>query len=134
YDGTTWNRTGPDVGSQLEGVWGTGPTDVWVAGQRGVIAHFDGSTWVLDTGRVTTEDLHAVAGTDGANAWIAGDKGVLLHYEGGMWTARKSGTTAALYGLWAGSELWAVGQDGAILHGSVNGFSPATFAGPTLHG
>ncbi len=42
--GWCWDHPRP-TGVVLESVWGTGPNDVWVAGQLGTLLHFDGLNW-----------------------------------------------------------------------------------------
>ncbi len=42
--GWCWDHPRP-TGVVLETVWGTGPNDVWVAGQLGTLLHFDGTKW-----------------------------------------------------------------------------------------
>jgi hypothetical protein len=58
--------------SDPRGLWGTGPTDVWLAGGDG-LAHWDGAAW----SRVEGVDgaLTEVLGRDG-EVWAAGVSGV----------------------------------------------------------
>ncbi len=71
----------PDVSvstSLLKAVWGTSSRDVWVAGTKGYLAHFDGAAWTRIPA-VTTSDLKCIWGTSAGDIWAGGDE-ALLHY------------------------------------------------------
>lgn len=40
-----WENPSAVPGVNLDAIWGTSSTDVWVAGGSGVVAHFDGTGW-----------------------------------------------------------------------------------------
>src|SRR6185436_7670431 len=114
---------------------GSSKSDVWAAGTRGAIAHFDGKAWttaVVDA----TATFRSIA-TDGADSvWAAGDNGFVWHLapapatatdagpadagDGGAktWSKVASGTRANLLGTWrtGAGDLWFVGAWGEILH------------------
>ena len=90
--------------------------DIWLAGDRGCMAHFDGRAWsTVSSG--TTTDLRAVATCGGGDAWAVGDQGTILHWNGISWNPMESGTgqdLLAIAGCGSGL-LWAVGRSGTIL-------------------
>lgn len=66
----TWSRHDAP-GARPRGMWGTGPSDVWLATDDGV-ARFDGTTWARVTG--PTGPLSEVFGRDG-EVWASGASG-----------------------------------------------------------
>jgi hypothetical protein len=97
-------------------IHGAGQNDIWLAGDRGCTAHFDGKVWSTASSGTTT-DLRAVATCGGADAWAVGDQGTILHWNGISWNPMESGTgqdLLAIAGCGSGL-LWAVGRSGTIL-------------------
>jgi hypothetical protein len=97
-------------------IHGAGRNDIWLAGDRGCMAHFDGKAWSKVSSSTTT-DLRAVATCGGTDAWAVGDQGTILHWNGTSWKPMESGTgqdLLAIAGCGSGS-LWAVGRSGSIL-------------------
>jgi hypothetical protein len=93
-----------------------------------VFAHYDGKTWIAVQTPITGQEAN-IAGLfmDSANdGWVIGniatsqtsEKMVYLHYTGGKWTLVNGPDNNGGYALCmlSGSEGWAVGDNGAILH------------------
>lgn len=98
-----------DVG--LSAIWGSAPDDVWVVGERGTIAHYDGESWSLKDSGIP-ERLHSVHGSGPTDVWAVGEEGAILHWDGESWSMPQpvqSGET--LLGAWSASpdRLWVVG-------------------------
>ncbi len=81
----TWTRfDGFNTGNAvLNGVWGTGHDDVWVAGAYGRLRHWDGSAWhvartALDDVMPVVNTLYAIWGASRDDIWVVG-KGIALH-------------------------------------------------------
>lgn len=93
-------------------------TDIFTAGARGEVRHFDGKTWSSTTvSPKTLRDLW-IGDHDG---WTVGDDGTIARWDGTSWTVVPSGTHANLSDVWAASatEAWAIGtegKDGVVLH------------------
>jgi len=73
---------------QMNKIWGSNSNDLYVVGNNGNIAHYNGSSWIkIESG--TTTDLTDVYG-DGENVFICGYKDfkptVLLKYNNGILT------------------------------------------------
>jgi hypothetical protein len=83
---------------QLYGVWGSGPGDVWIVGSAETIFHVSGGPPTIDVSRTTT----SADGQCGSASFI----NIVYNHD--------------LRGIWgsSASNLWAVGHDGLILHGS----------------
>jgi hypothetical protein len=81
-DVTYPDRPGPVLGIWFLGVWGTGPDDVYVVGQPGLIFHWDGSSWSQQESG-TTATLTDVWGDGSGTIYVTGHDGVILRSQGG---------------------------------------------------
>ena len=112
-EGWCWELPRPQ-GLRLAAFWGSGPKDVWAAGERGTLIHFDGVAWsgLVD---IVPGGLRALWGSGPNDVWAAGE-GELLHFDGEAWTGSFSEPTRGL-GALAGrgsANVWAVGGDAAV--------------------
>ena len=126
--GTTWSRERIGSSNSLWGVWGSAAGDVYAVGDSGTIVHSDGSgTWTPQTSG-TRKALAAVWGSSASDIFAVGNGGIILHSDGsGTWTVESSGITDNLDGVSGfGSDVWAVGANGTILHRSGGTWSPET--------
>lgn len=69
--------------------WGSAPNDVFIVGNGGHIAHFDGTKFT-DMNSGTIEDIRSIWGTSHNNIWACGTtdptyKTVITHYDGSNW-------------------------------------------------
>ncbi|MFO0579846.1 MAG: hypothetical protein U1A78_38220 [Polyangia bacterium] len=104
--------------SALRDVWGTAFSDIWAVGDKGTLAHWDGSKWTLVTSPAgPTIGLNAVLGRDAKDAWAVGEMGTVLRYDGTTWSRVPVPITGTLNGLWQdlGGDVWAVGDNGVSL-------------------
>jgi hypothetical protein len=103
------------VVSELRGIWGSGPKDVWAVGAQGTIVHYDGMVWSTSaSGKPYT--LNDVWGTSATDVYAVGTNGTILHFDGGFWTGQESGTDRTLNAV-AGSDgvVLVVGENGTVL-------------------
>jgi hypothetical protein len=97
-------------------VWGTGPEDVWVIGDRGSMAHYDGS-WTVERldGNPRLITLH---GASAADRVVVGGAGrfVLLESDGGQWLPAEISGLPALNGVFVAPDGQAAvaGNQGAV--------------------
>lgn len=136
YTANAWTVADAPDTSTLFAVETVGPGNVWVAGQDGTLAHYDGTEWhpVPMPENVHLYGLHFRAADDG---WAVGTRleitdrssrylAVAFHYNGTDWheTAVPPGPPRllAVYAL-AENDVWAVGDLGAILHYDGEGWS-----------
>jgi hypothetical protein len=131
FDGTRWIADQP-VPVGINGVHGSGPDNVWIAGPAGWTARFDGSAWqaaVIDAKYnlnavwVDPTGVVRVAGTaplpPGEPGASATDEAVVLRHPGaatGDWTQEASFPqkgTASFYAISGRSpnDIWAVGEN-----------------------
>jgi len=87
--------------------------NIYAVGDNGLIAHFDGQTWMEFT-PVTSEDLLSVYINDENRGWACGRNGTLLRYNGMVWSVEQSNTWNDLFKI---TDL----QNGLGLVGGRNG-------------
>jgi hypothetical protein len=128
WDGSTWTQStyAPSFTAYL--VRGSGPSDVWIAGDAGMVAHFDGTSWTeIDTG--TGLPFYSVWSNGPDDVFAAGDGGI-AHWDGTGWTATvTSGTISALWGD-GKTDVFAAGEFGRIMRW--DGASWSDMDSPTL--
>jgi hypothetical protein len=112
-----WSVESSPTNQNLFGVWGTGPNDVFAAGDH-VILHYDGSGRSVMNGGSTTPMMSNPWGTASNNVFVPGAFGAIWHYDGSTWSPMKSGTAQNLLAMWgaAPDAVFAVGDGGTILH------------------
>lgn len=96
-------------------VQGTAADDVWVAGNAGIMYHFDGAGWTLND----LNSDHAVTKIhveDQNTLYACGHGGSIWRNTGGGWSGMSTPTSRNLYGIGSfGGEIHAVGHDGTVL-------------------
>ena len=131
---TAWSEVASGTTENLNGVWGTSPTDVYAVGRAGTILHYDGTGWsAMASG--TSEGLHAVWGTSPSDIYAVGVIGGILHYDGTEWSQVAS-AGEILLGVWGSSpsDVYAVGSNGTIMHYNGIGWSGIVTVTATVGG
>jgi photosystem II stability/assembly factor-like uncharacterized protein len=110
----------------LNGVWASGANNVFVVGNNGFIARYDGSNWLSQTSS-TSQNLRAVFGVSATRAYAVGDSGAVLTYDGTSWSA-VGGATVNLRAVWAQSatEIYAAGDSGKVYRSTGGAFTEMT--------
>jgi hypothetical protein len=90
FDGETWQTISDPVieqiPSQALAVWGSSASDVFVAGDDGVIIHFNGTDWQqMDN---PGETISSLWGTGATDVYACDYSGQILHYDGTEWTVQ----------------------------------------------
>lgn len=121
FDGKEWTpeRTLRPT-SPLRAVWGSSPSDVWVAGQDGGLQHFDGTSFqhsLRDKESNARSDLKAIWGSDEKNIFAAGTDGLVRRYDGRRWSTLDSGLQTDLNAIWGSgaNDVWIAGNGGKLL-------------------
>ena len=121
YDGSTWELV--DVPELMRAnvfafckVWGSGPNDVWVVGQRGAVVHWDGTEWteVLIGASV---DMISLWGTGPDRIAVVGGRGngTFYTYDGSSWQEGEIPLgLPGLNGVWVDDQIHVVGEQGTI--------------------
>lgn len=97
---------------RLYALWGRGASDLWAAGEGGVLLHHDGAAWsrwpIPATGRLT-----ALWGSGAQDLWVGGE--ALLHHDGRDWRRYPLPEGAWVEaGYASGPESFAVTSTGAL--------------------
>lgn len=107
-----WVNPAP-TGRALYGISGTSASDVWVAGEGGTVAHYNGTSW--DRRRVGADGARwfSVGTRAKDDVWVAGeDNGKIdvVHFDGKAWVESYPFAGSAFGGFSAGpgSRLFAV--------------------------
>lgn len=111
FDGTRWSEVMRIVGTKnFTTVWGSGPKDVWAAGDPGLY-HWDGESWTRASAELGNLQLSGLWGSGASDAWAAGG-GVMLRWDGTRWSRVSAPQDALVGSLWGSgpSDVWAVGQ------------------------
>jgi len=105
----------PPVGTWFLGVWGTGPDDVYVVGQPGLIYHWNGTAWNKQDSGVDVA-LTDVWGPGDGTVYATGHDGVILRKSGGGgWSSMDSGTEEPLFGVGQyDGQIMAAGREGTL--------------------
>lgn len=110
----TW-QTVSSTGFSYYAVQTLSATQAWAFGPGGRFYRWNGGPWT-EIGRwLSAKAFHMFSATQG----VAVGWGTIQTWDGAAWSSVTSPTTKTLYGLHAlsPSNIWAVGDNGAILHG-----------------
>jgi hypothetical protein len=99
-------------------IWGSG-SDVWLAGQGGLLARYDGSAWKLYPG-LTQQSLRAIHGTSKDDVWVVGENTV-LHWNGTEWSVPVKDAAETFIDVFASAPnaVWVVGHGHTMDRGIV---------------
>lgn len=115
----------PQTLNWLFDVTGTGPNDIYAAGNKGAMFHFDGTSWeYMDMG--TTAPIVSLW-ENGGTMYAVGHGGRIWNNTSGQWTSMSSGTEKDLYGIGLyNDQIYACGAEGTlrILNGGSWGDTP----------
>src|SRR6185295_7758822 len=102
----TWRGVARLGGSySRNGLWGSGPNDVWMVGHGHSLAtgfplsieHYDGTAWSNGAGMLdpqgTLPPLTGIWGSDATHVWAVGKGGTIVFWDGTLWNSVLSGTT-----------------------------------------
>jgi cysteine-rich repeat protein len=137
FDGTRWRALASPSG-RFDGIWGSGPSDIFAVGEAGNVVYFDGATWSTMDQTATTADLFSVSGNGPSDVYASGDRGTIIHYDGAHWAPVSTPTGQAIPSVWsaAANDVFAItsldilhfGQSGPTLHDMPAGTSEALLA------
>jgi hypothetical protein len=111
------------TGVQLVSIYGSGPNDIYVAGQLDSVFHFDGTTWSPQM--MFTDNPGAVWLADSSDVYVGGALGVWFSIGDGMWSQQLDSTLnfePAAIGGSSRNDVYAVGVirstplGGTVLH------------------
>lgn len=115
--GRKWKKLASGSKGNLNAVWATSATDVWIAGETGHIVHGDGTTFAeVDTGiKDFVGDLHDIWASGPKDVWAVG-KFDAIHFDGVKW-ARVPGVKSAwrVFGF-GPNDIWLVAKTAKPSH------------------
>ncbi|MBL9007328.1 MAG: protein kinase [Myxococcales bacterium] len=116
WDGKEWKPVGIPRAPWLNSIWGSGPRDIWVAGDSGTILHYNGTAWA-EAVSATQATFKSVYGTGPNDVWSVAFNGVIRHWNGKTWVPMVSNTQQSLEHVHGSSptDVWAVGKAGTIV-------------------
>ena len=115
WNGTSWSLTAKS-GWWPVAISGTSSSNIWVVGQSGLIARFDGSSWTKVVSP-TSSNLLAVSARTPSDAWAVGQGAKILHWDGTRWTQVSPSTSTTDWRdvkATAEGEAWLVSTNGAV--------------------
>ncbi len=109
--------------ANLNAVAGVSDSAVWVVGDRGTIARWDGAALAFEASG-TVANLRGVWALDAEHAYAVGDGGTILERKAGVWAQVAAGLTReVLTGVWADAQrVVAVGSHGTVVLGTTTGY------------
>lgn len=112
-----WRPVAVDVGGvTLHTVRGTGPSDIWVGGEQGVTAHWDGGSWTRISTRAQ-RPVRSIWPNSSRDAWAADV--ALTHWDGSQWNTWQPPTFGPdARAVWGRSvnDMWAAGDNAKVHH------------------
>jgi hypothetical protein len=141
FDGKIWaldaalSKVLGSASDDVTCVWGTSAKDVWAAVERqltghGALYHHDGDKWSLaqdlSADKASINDMHGAKDDIWAVGADESGHGLVYHYDGKAWTREVHATLPSkimeLNAVWShAGEVWAVGDDGKVLHRDAQG-------------
>lgn len=133
YNGTDWTVS-PVSGRALTDVWGLSDTDVYTAGDEGVVYHWDGAVWTAFSPPLGGT-IFSIRGTSQKNLYACGANGLLWHYDG-AWTQVELPTNQRLLGLLTlgASDTLVCGAKGVLFRGNGAAWNDVSQPGHNFHG
>jgi uncharacterized protein YjdB len=102
WNGTTWSRQTSPTTAPIYAMWGADADAVWAVAEGGEILRWDGATWRVE--QVVGSTLYAVHGTSRTDVSAVGLDGAAFHWDGTRWSARNTGTSHLLVGVWSSAS------------------------------
>ena len=129
FDGTTWSVVNElPTEFRVQSITATAPNDVWVTGgdlsSGSFVIHWDGQSFESEVGLARIFSVERV----GSDYFAVGDDGKVFRRTtaDSPWREISDGPTVRLNGTWgsAPDDMWAVGDEGTILHHDGREVSP----------
>ena len=139
WDGARWSALLAPVAAEqrlARAVWGSGPRNLWLAGEAGLLWQGDRTNF-FDVTVGHFSFIEAVFATGPRDAWAVGGQGTAAHWNGVDWIDTNSGVTDPLQAVWASSpgDAWAAGAsgdcNGLLLHWDGAKWSPSIGPDPS---
>jgi photosystem II stability/assembly factor-like uncharacterized protein len=133
--GKTFVQEPSTTQDDLSCVFGSGPNDIYAAGNFGALVHSTGNGKWQGQNTNTGQSLFGGLAVAADDLYIVGSSETILHSTGnGTWTAQTTPGNAQLTGIWAASptDLYATGDTGTVLHSTGGGATWTLVPTPTM--
>jgi hypothetical protein len=105
-------------GFRAHHIWGTAEDDMFLAGDAGLLAHFDGARWrpfELDSS-FSYQEFTSIIGFSSTDVYAGSGYGNVLHYDGEGWTHVNPIRSGGLQSVFAVGprEVYMAGQQGVF--------------------
>ncbi len=121
YDGQSWSEMSlpSNMGVDLDALWGTSASNIYMSAFFGGIWRYDGSAWNQATTLSTT--ILGIWGSSAQDIFAVGSyssSAAILHFNGASWSRTAVSGIQQLRSVWgsSGSDVFAVGSQGSIVH------------------
>lgn len=118
-DRICWRHPLPQ-GMNLRSISGASPSDIWAAGERGSLLHWNGFFWSSPMRPSHHGLLNAVSfrAAPITSVTAVGEMGTAMQVTGDTWACPATAASATLRGVWSATEndIWAVGERGTLSH------------------
>ncbi|MBN2341541.1 MAG: hypothetical protein JXX29_14275 [Deltaproteobacteria bacterium] len=130
-----WRQIKLDTHMNLNGIWGTSPTNIYAVGAvafhgdtiesgrassaLGIVLHFDGKHWQpIPDEAAGASSWNDVWVSETGEVFVVGDEGAILHFDTRQWTFQETQTDEIFNGVFgtSSSDVLAVGHNGAVSH------------------
>jgi hypothetical protein len=118
-----WTAQASGTTDDLDGIWGSSASDLWVTSWNVVLRSTGDGTWSKRKVDASyTGWLYGVWGTSSSNVYAVEASGFINHWTG-SWIVTDTHTSTDLLGVWgsSASDVYVVGQVGLILHSTGDG-------------
>ncbi len=122
YNGTAWTALPKFI--QARGGGSVDPNNVWIVGEQGSIAYWNGKEWSVEALGFPAY-INDIWGSASNDVVAVGGSGQVLRWNGSEWwqegvpmaPASPTNVSQNLYGVWGSSsnDIWAVGSSGIAL-------------------
>jgi hypothetical protein len=112
WNGSNWTKISDPIltNRSVDCVWGFSPSQVYIGGEPGYMAEWDGNSWSLLPSIIPTATPQAIWGTGPGDIWMAGQENIsnvlkAWNYINGSWLGYSigAGETVPAYEIWGGA-------------------------------
>ncbi|WFP75854.1 hypothetical protein [Mesorhizobium sp. WSM4906] len=132
YDGVGWTPS-PASPQALTCIWGLSDSDVYAAGDEGVVYRWNGAAWSSFSPPLG-DVIFCVRGVSSRNLYACGANGLLWHFDG-IWTQIQLPTNQRLLGLLtlAANDALVCGAGGVLFRGADANWNDVSQPGHDFH-
>ena len=115
----------PDKSVPLYAIWGSAVDNVWAAGDKGTLMHWNGALWTKSTS-VASLRLLGMYGSGPNDIWAVGNAssgvpaltpGIAIRWNGSSWQTVNGAPADFFNAVYAiGSDVWIAGNNGRVWH------------------